>query len=110
MAQRLPEKPSAAQKAFWQAITVGDISAVKVLLKHRDIDVNMLDNDGDQRQGCTALHLAILEMPTWKGSEGRNGIQTSTFVESFFALLLDHGADCESVCAYRGGTFVRPAT
>lgn len=113
MAQRVgggpPEKPSSSQKAFWQAITVGDISAVKVLLKHRDINVNMSDSDGDQRQGCTALHLAILEMPTWKGSEGRNGIQTSAFVESFFSLLLDHGADCESVCSYRGEWYLQTA-
>jgi hypothetical protein len=88
----------------WVCLRVKDLgsqpccSAVKVLLKHRDIDVKMLANDGDRRQVCTALHLAILEMPALKGSERRNGIQTLSFVESFLALLIDHDADCESVC------------
>jgi len=103
------EKPSAAQKSFWQAITVGDLETVKCLLEHRDISINMYDTDGEQRQGGTALHLAILEMPTWKGSEGRNGIQTSDFVKEFIQTLLDYGADIEKVCRYKGEWYLQTA-
>jgi len=60
--------PLPVQRAFWQAITVGELETVQVLLEHRagDIDINMVDETGEQRHGCTGLHLAILEMPTWK--------------------------------------------
>mmetsp|Transcript_14256 Transcript_14256/g.30862 ORF Transcript_14256/g.30862 Transcript_14256/m.30862 type:complete len:643 (-) Transcript_14256:15-1943(-) len=102
-------KASPAQKSFWQAITVGDLDTVKCLLQHRDISINMYDDDGEQRQGGTAIHLAILEMPTWKGSEGRNGIQTAEFVKSFVRILLDHGADIEKVCRYKGEWYLQTA-
>jgi len=102
-------KTSPAQKSFWQAITVGDLDAVRCLLHHRNIEVNQYDDDGEQRQGGTALHLAILEMPTWKGSEGRNGIQTADFVKSFIICLLDSGADIESVCRYKGEWYLQTA-
>ena len=103
--------PSPSQRAFWQAITVGDLETVQVLLEHGggDIDVNAVDMTGEQRPGCSAIHLAILEMPTWRGSEGRNGIQTADFVRRFFALLLDYGADIDKVCQYGGEWFLQTA-
>jgi len=103
--------PAAVQRAFWQAITVGELETVQVLLDHRasEIDINMSDESGEQRHGCTALHLAILEMPTWKGTEGRNGIQTEKFVRQFFTVLLDAGADMDVCCRYSGEWYLQTA-
>ena len=42
---------SASQKSFWQAVTVGDLETVQCLLENEDVDVNMYDMEGDQRQG-----------------------------------------------------------
>jgi len=109
MDHRAPGKASTAQKSFWQAITMGCFETVKVLLEHREININQYDVDGEQRQGGTALHLAILEMPTWKGSEGRNGIQTAEFVRKFIRTLLDYGADTEMVCRYKGEWYLQTA-
>jgi hypothetical protein len=102
---------TAAQKALWQAVTIGEIEAVEVLLESKsdDLDINRVDSQGDQRQGCTALHLAILEMPTWRGTEGRNGIQTHEFVKRFFLLLLQYGADIDRVCTYAGEWYLQTA-
>ena len=105
---------SPSQRAFWQAITVGELEAMQVLLVHRrhEIDINKMDEMGEQRQGCTALHLAILEMPTWKTegrSEGRNGIQTADFVKKFFNVLLENGADIERPCNYTGEWYLQTA-
>ena len=103
---------SPIQRAFWQAITVGELETIRVLLENRDIDVNKVDLLGEQRQGCTALHLAILEMPTWKTegrNEGRNGVQSAEFVKKFFNLLLDHGADIEKPCQYTGEWYLQTA-
>lgn len=103
---------SPSQRAFWQAITVGELEAMKVLLVHRrhEIDINKTDEMGEQRQGCTALHLAILEMPTWKTegrNEGPNGIQTAEFVKKFFNVLLENGADIEKPCSYTGEWYLQ---
>ena len=75
---------------------------MEVLLQHRSIEINRIDEVGDQRAGCAAIHLAILEMATWRGTEGRNGIQSAEFIKKFFALLLQYGADIELVCKYTG--------
>lgn len=56
-----------------------------------------------------SLHLAILEMPTWKGSEGRNGIQTAEYVRKFIQCLLDHGADIHKICRYKGEWYLQTA-
>jgi len=101
-----------SQRAFWQAITVGELETMQVLLDHREIDVNKVDELGEQRQGCTALHLAILEMPTWKSegrAEGRNGIQSAEFVKKFFTVLLEHGADIDKPCQYNGEWYLQTA-
>ena len=100
--------PSTNQKSFWQAITVGDAKTVKCLLQNcDDVDINMVDELGDQRKGCTALHLAVLEMPTWKGTEGSNGIQTNEFVHDFFHHLLASGADPNVACEFSGEWYLR---
>jgi len=100
------------QRAFWQAITVGELETMQVLLHHKDVDINMYDDAGEQRVGCTALHLAILEMPTWKTegrSEGRNGIQTAEYVKKFFATLLEHGANIDKPCKYNSEWYLQTA-
>ena len=109
MSSSLSTTVPACQKAFWQAITIGDLETVKCLLKNREIDINLYDTEGEQRKGGTAIQLAILEMPTWKGSEGRNGIQTEEFVRKFIQCLLDHGADIEMQCKYRGEWYLQTA-
>mmetsp|Transcript_27372 Transcript_27372/g.33410 ORF Transcript_27372/g.33410 Transcript_27372/m.33410 type:complete len:605 (+) Transcript_27372:129-1943(+) len=97
---------SSSQKSFWQAITVGDLKTVKCLLETEDIDVNMYDMEGDQRKGGMSLHLAILEMPTWKGAEN-GGIQTDEYVRDFIQTLLDHGADIHKICNYMGEWYLQ---
>ena len=98
-----------SQRAFWQGITVGELETIQVLLEHRDVDINKYDEAGEQRPGCTALHLAILEMPTWKAQEGRNGIQSAEFVKKFFLALLEHGADIQLPCRYDGEWYLQTA-
>lgn len=100
------------QRAFWQAITVGELETMQVLLQYKDVDINMYDEVGEQRSGCSALHLAILEMPTWKTegrSESRNGIQTADYVKKFFSTLLDSGANINLPCKYNSEWYLQTA-
>ncbi|KAH9261885.1 hypothetical protein BASA81_000541 [Batrachochytrium salamandrivorans] len=115
--QPLPALTTPLQRSFWQAITVGELETVQVLLKCRakELDINRVDELGEQRQGCTAIHLAILEMPTWK-VETRNhhlllpgGIQSAEFVTRFFQTLLDHGGDMFKPCGYNGEWYLQTA-
>lgn len=122
--EQQPAQTTSLQRSFWQAITVGELETVQVLLKCRgkEVDINRVDELGEQRQGCTALHLAILEMPTWKGNHQQpqqpqpqqhlllpGGIQSAEFVTRFFQTLLDQGADMFKPCEYNGEWYLQTA-
>jgi len=103
---------NASQKAFWQAIVVGDLESVKYYLENaeqEEVKVNMYDEDGEQRSGVNALHLAILEMPTWKSIEtgGLIDLQRLEYIKEFFETLLKHGARDYDPCLYEGTWYLK---
>ena len=97
------------QLALWQACDAGDLETLRTIVeRHPDhFQINYPNPFGKEGwfkfRGCTGLHIAIMQCPTWKRLNTTVEIELmNAFVREFFGLLFRAGADVNMLCGYQG--------